>query len=483
MNRNDLYSSFLELDEDILMRSEIPGTARRKPGRICWRRPLAALVALMLLALLSVGTAMAASPEFRARIFRIFHMDGEEIIPQSPVGSEGTPGNMVAEPGISIGDILQGEYVHTSVATLAQNGVFLVCTDDDHTRQGSHYDAYYESQGTFIRLEEHSFDREYVLHGTTFRVRLDWAEYQDKTILTWVDGDGNFRIPGNGGNPSEQLIQFIFASTNENGEYVESAYPALIDLRTGELRDVLAGTGGDSLTGIGNVAISKDHTKMLLCSQSEEGYVLSCLDLTAGKMYSLDELSGERVDGCSLLENSLACWSLTDGCYRAWRIDLATHRRTELFDSLPRADANPEGNGGIVFLMGFDSWVHEGNSYTGSTFALEVDEKRNVYVIDLANGERIPVEGYTWAEDIQQIPSPDGGKLLLAERPDGQDYTRVGVLDFTRESFVEFSRENGQREYLAYWFDEDTVIICAELTPESLCSDYCLYRILEGETK
>lgn len=476
MNRNDLYNSFLEIEEDILMRSEV--AAQRKPGRISWRRQLVALVALILLALLSVGTAMAASPGFRERVFRFFHIDPVETIPPSPADWEDTPDHILAEPGISVGDVLQGQYVHTSVATLAQDGVFLVCTDEGHTRQGSHYDAYYESQGTFIRLEEQSFDREYVLHGTTFRVRLDWAEYNGKTILTWVDEDGNFRIPGNGGNPSGQLIQFTFASTNENGEYVESGYPALLDLRTGELHDVLAGTGGDDLPCIRNAAISQDRTKMLLCSLTGEDYTLFYVDLTAGKMYSLEELSGERVDACSLLENSLACWSLTDGCYRAWRIDLTTHQRTELFDSLPDAAADPEGNGGIVFLMGFDSWVHEGNSYTGSTFALEVDEGRNVFGIDLETGQKMPIEGYVWTEDTQQIPSPDGWKLLLAERPEGQDYTYVGVLDFRQGIFAEFSRENRQGEYLAYWFDEDTVIICAEVTPESLCSDYCLYRLL-----
>ena len=68
--------------------------------------------------------------------------------------------------------------------------------------------------------------------------------------------------------------------------------------------------------------------------------------------------------------------------------------------------------------------------------------------------------------------------MLLAECPDWQDYEYVGVLDFENMTFTEFSRENRQNEYLAYWFDENTVVICGELNPESLCSDYYLYQII-----
>ena len=142
------------------------------------------------------------------------------------------------------------------------------------------------------------------------------------------------------------------------------------------------------------------------------------------------------------------------------------------------AAATPEADAGIVFMMGFDSWVHEGNMYTGSIFALEVDEAQNVFVIDLATGQKAPIAGYTWTSDTQRIPSQDGMKLLLAECPNWQDYEYVGVLDFENLTFTEFSRENRQNEYLAYWFDENTVVICGELSPESLCSDYYLYQIV-----
>lgn len=450
-------------------------------GRIApWRRRFIALIAAVLMVIMTVGTAMAVSPEFRELVFRFFHISGVQTIPESTVGSDISVDDMFVEPSISIGDVLQGKYVHTPVSTLAQDGIFLVCTDDVHTKQGSHYDAYYENQGEFTKLEEHTFSKEYVLRGTTFRVQFDWAEWGGKTIITWVDENTNSRIPGNTGDPSALLIQLIFASTNDNGEYIESYYPVLVNLHTGELTDVLAGTGAEKLEWIGNSAISEDLTKMLLCNTTKDGYTLYYVDLTSKQMYSLDDLSGEKVDSCSLIGNTLACWSLTDGYYKAWTIDLTTLQRTELFDSVFNAAATSEADAGIVFMMGFDSWVHEGNLYAGSAFALAVDEAQNVFVIDLATGQKAPIEGYTWTADTQRIPGPDGTKLLLAECPDWQDYEYVCVLDFENLTFTEFSRENRQNEYLAYWFDADTVVICGELTPESMCSDYYLYQIVSA---
>ena len=443
-----------------------------------WRRRFVALIAAVLMVIMTVGTAMAVSPEFRELVFRFFHINQVQTIPESTVGSDISVDDMFVEPSIRIGDVLQGKYVHTPVSTLAQDGFFLVCTDDVHTKQGSHYDAYYEKQGEFIKLEEHAFTRDYDLRGTTFQVRLDWAEYNGKTIITWVDENTNSRIPGNAGDPSALLIHFVFAYTSDSGDYIESYYPVLLNLRTGELTDILAGTGAERLEWIGNSAISDDLTKILLCSVTKDGYSLHYVDLTSKKMHSLDELSGEKVDSCSLIGNTLACWSLRDGYYKAWSIDLTTLQRTELFDSVFNAAATPEADAGIVFMMGFDSWVHEGNMYAGSIFALEVDEAQNVFVIDLATGQKAPIAGYTWTSDTQRIPSQDGMKLLLAECPDWQDYEYVGVLDFENLTFTEFSRENRKNEYLAYWFDENTVVICGELSPESLCSDYYLYQIV-----
>ena len=112
-----------------------------------------------------------------------------------------------------------------------------------------------------------------------------------------------------------------------------------------------------------------------------------------------------------------------------------------------------------------------------------MDEAQNVYVIDLTTEAEIPIEGYKWTHGTQQIPSPDGTKLLLAGGPDGQDFEYIGVLDFENMTFVEFSRDNlnNVHEFLAYWFDDNTVLISSGSTPPYLRRDYYLYTLLTNE--
>lgn len=82
------------------------------------RRRLAAFVAAILMLILSVGAAMAVSPEFRELVFRFFHIDQVQTIPESTVGSDISVDDMFVEPSISIGDVIQGTYVHTPVVVM-----------------------------------------------------------------------------------------------------------------------------------------------------------------------------------------------------------------------------------------------------------------------------------------------------------------------------------------------------------------------------
>lgn len=450
------------------------------PGRRTIRRALVLIAAVIALMAGTLTTAMAVSEDFREMVFRFLHIEQEQIIPEPPVSTELSVENMFVEPKITVGGVIEGKYVHTPVSTAARGGVFLVCTDEVEMKQGSHYDAYYEENGEFIKLEEQLFSRDYTVHGWDIHVEFEWAEHNGKVHMTWVDPNDSFRMPNESGDAASVLFRFHIIWEDEKGENVGSWYPVLLDLHTGGLTDVLAGTGAERLSHIDNSAISADHTKILLGQQTDGGYFLHYVDLSAKKMYSIDELSGEHADSCSLIGKKLACWNLKDGYYKAWNIDLETLERTELFDSVPDAAATPEADAGIVFLMGFDDWSHWGDMYAGSSFALEVDEAQNVYVTDLATGAKTQIEGYVWTPNVQRTPSPDGTRLMLAGGSAGMYFEYVGVLDFANMTFVEFSRSNQTDEYLAYWFDENTIVICSEIDSESLCSDFYFYSLADS---
>ncbi len=483
-----------------------------KVHHIRLKRALLTLAAVIALMALLCGTAMAVSVEFREMVFSFLGISRPEIIPDLYSNSESKPENMeVLENHVDIGGAIEAAYIHYPASSLARNGVFLVCTDEVMMNSGNHFDAYYEENGQLIKLEEHTFCQDYSLLGNDIHVEFEWAEYHADVIFTYVDSDAAFRKPNLAGDASAVLMTLEIKLPNGAGT---TSYPVLINVRTGELTDICAGTGVEKLPELYQAAISKDLTKLLLVDWDKNIYYV---DLAAKQLYRVDELAGEHVDECSLSGNFLSCWVLEGasieegklGSYRAWTIDLLTMERRELFSGIPATAATSHDvwsvayqsppeiwkqiSGGIElepltceglhFIEGFNMTSHWGNMYSGSRFAIEVDRGRNVYVIDLSNGEKTAVDGFLWPEmeypGIECVPSADGEKLLIYTCTEEGYFGSIGVLDFTQKRYTEFSRENlnDLSEHTIYWFDNHSVIV-ATADKEDF-TDYYVYRLLD----
>jgi len=430
-------------------------------------------------------TAMALNEDFcqavKEIIFDFLHIEEEEVVPQLPGTEEVTIDTMYVEPDRSIlGGIIEGRYVHTPVSGHAREGVYVICTDEIEMNQGSHYDAYYEENGEFIKLKEQTFHGDYSVLGQDFHLEFDWAVHNGQVAITYIGVEEAYRIPANPGDADAMLVELLCSVQTETGETVATAYPVFLNLKTGELSDVLAGTGAEKLGDLCNQAVSADGSKMLLAQGDGSLY---CVDLVTKKLYSVEELSGEKADACSLIGNTLSCWVLEDGNFRAWTIDLITLERKELFSELPNRMG--EKGAGIVYLSGFDTVIHWGTMFTGSHFALITDAVGNVTVIDLATGEEIPVEGFIWPADryadVLWEASPDGKRLLISGGKIGSKYECIGVLDFELMRYLEFARVNPNEvyEWKPYWFDRDTVIIQATSKDSYYVQDYYVYDIQE----
>ena len=469
------------------------GTKREKVQTVLYRTVKRAAIFIGILVLATsttVATAMAFNEEFRETvkeiIFEFFHIEEEEVVPRLPGTEEVTVDTMYVEQNRSIlGGMIEGRYVHTPVFCNAREGVYVICTDEIEMNQGSHYDAYYEENGEFIKLEEHTFRGDYTVLDKEFHIEFDWAVHNGQVALTYIGVEEDYRIPENPGDADSMLLELLCTIPTESGESAASAYPVLLNLMTGELKDVLAGTGAEKLPDLCNQAVSEDGSKMLL---TQGNGTLYYADLVAKKLYNIKELSGEPADACSLIGNTLACWILEDNAYRAWTIDLTTLERKELFSGIQNVmednqDTGGQSSEGIVCLSGFDTTVHWGTMFTGSHFALETDEAENVTVIDLVTGEKIPVEGFTWPvdryADVLWDISPDGKRLLISGGEIGSKYEYIGVLDFENMCYLEFTRVNPNEvyEWKPYWFDKDTVIIQAAGKDSYYVQDYYVYDI------
>ena len=471
----------------------------KKNNRIVpWRRKVVVLIAAVLMLTLMIGTAMAVSPEFREMVFRFIRIEEVQIMPDSTQNTETTQStdnaesteessdhinqtesdDLYVEQNVVIGDVIRGTYIHTPVLTYARNGIFMECTDEVQMRQGSHYDGYYEENGDFYKLNEYSFVQDYVLYDNEIHAEFDWVVHEGSVSLTWAEPNAQFRKDNRSGDASAALFMFNIYWRGEDGKWDGTWYPVILNLYTGELTDILAGTGANRLEGIEKCAISPDRTKILLGQDTKEGYYLYYVDLVTKQLHSIDALSGQKTTACSLADNTLICWNLTDGFYTAWTINLTTMERTELFESKFDAAETPEADAGIVFMEGFDHTNRWGDMYCGSCFALEVDEAQNVYVIDLTTGARSQITGCTWTAAQHVIAGPDGSKLLLAGKHNGSAFEYVGVLDFTNMTFAEFFRDNSLHEHTVYWFNDHTVVICSDMSFDSMCSHYYLYSLI-----
>lgn len=521
MNSWTLLKAIGELDDGYILSAQermtltpagTPAGRRRRLSKL-----LTALIAAVLMLLSTVGTAMAVNEEFREAVFTFLGIHQTVVIPEYSSGpADGAEPIWAEQQTFGYEDLIGGTCIHAPEGSYGRNGMFYLCTDPVMMKSGSHFEAYGEQNGQLIPLEPHRFSQDYSVLGNAIHVEFDWVENCGiGAVLNSPAGETSWLCSNLAGSP-ESVLMLFRCTIPESGEYTN--YPVLVNWKTGELTDILAGTGAERLPHIQTAAFSDDRSKLLLLTGEGDFH---CADLKTGTLRSITLLSGERPDKCAFAGETLACWVLEGetvrrekqatfpetrsfGTYRIWSIDLNTWQRTELFESLPAAPATshdvwaefyspimccepngeyaeryPDGEGnyiledpepepaGLYFLEGFDGASHYGNSYAGTCFALEVNQERKVYVIDLEDGRRSPVEGFVWPDLpyplLECQPSPDGRKLLIyGQKADSASY--LGVLDFDRKSYLDVTYEDQNQVSLCdiTWFDHDRIIAATD---------------------
>lgn len=448
---------------------------RRRARRISTRRILTLAAAVMLIAVSLFMTAMAASGDFRQRVFEFLNISQTEVVPGFDPVPSGTDSKdtepeetqmSVVPQKMQLGDILEGTYIRTPWQSHGRNGIFLICTDEQEMNQGNHYDAYAEADGELVRLEEHTFSQDYTILDSKIHVEFEWVEHNGNVTFTYIDPETPVFKQNLAGDAASTLMTFPCMSTDFEGEPINTSYPMLVNVRTGELTDVLKGTGAEHIPGIYMAAITEDLGKMLICSWMGSNYTLYYADLVTKELYSLDELSGERVDKCCLRGNTLICWTQNSvtGSVRVWNFDLTTMERRDIYSGRP------------IFIQGFSKTSYYGNMHLGVSFVLEKNALNEVYAVSLVDGERYLIEGLTYSDDLQFSASADGNKVIVKPRRGESCYPFVGVVNLQNKQYITFSRENmnGVTEQDIYWLDNESIIITTH--PEEMSREYYVYK-------
>ncbi len=484
MNNEMLFKAVGEIDDIYILSAyrRLEAVKRKKP-----RRLIVTLAAVLVLLMAAFTTGMALNEDFREFVFETLRITTPEQVPdfgsantQSPVTTEKP---LVSEPEkIDIGGVIEGRYIHAPMGGSARNGVFLVCTDEVEMNSGSHYDAYMERSGEFVKLEEYYFSHDYTILGNSFHVEFEWAKTDAGIAYTYIARDCPIRTYNFGGTSEAVLVYFNCQLPGEAGW---TNYPVLLNFETGEITDILAGTGAESLANMYSFVLSGDKSGLIICCWDlEDTEAFYYADLAGKRLLSIDELSGETPDECSLVGNTIVCWVLEgesgqtagSGCYRAWAIDLNTLSRREIFSDIPANE--------IVFIEGFDHMSHWGNMYPGSCFAVGIENGGSVCVYDLVTGEKTAVDGFVLPDNAMftdLVPSPDGKKLLIHSTNDPNYSQHIYVINMEDRSFVSFDRvnENAYDQHTIYWYDNEQIIICGETKTEDGLrhKDYYIYTL------
>ena len=460
-----------------------PAVTRRISG---WKRALLVAAALLLLAAASFTTVLAADPEFREKVFGFFQISRTPLPEDAaPMANEAYDG-MFVQDSFRMGETIAGQYVHAPSDSHARHGVYFLCTDPEEMQQGSHYDAYYEKDGEFVRLENHDFRQTYTLYGCTVSVEGTWAEWDGNTFFTWLPAESPIRCYNQYDKNPQRLVEFDLTLQNAQGETYGTVYPALVDLRTGALTDVLAGTQAHTVPHIEKTYITPDHTKMLLVQhmQMENPSAIQLLyaDLVQHQLYHVDELSGQHADACILIDDVLTCWQTIGKKVQIWTIDLHTLARTELYPAQTADGQTPDAE--IRYLKGFNRTNYGGDLSDGAHFAVLEDSAHNVLVLDLKTGERTRVPGLDWPQDAEEawaIASPDGEKLLLYAGETDTAPAYMGLLDFSEKRYLELAvtEQEAQKAGPPEWFTNDAVMFHFWGDSSAYGVRYHVYRLHE----
>ena len=365
-----------------------------------------------------------------------------------------SPSSAPAIPIINATAVIPELYQEKTIKPVGSCGVFLLCTDPVEQPQGSHYDAYtVDENGQLTLLDSQLFNNAYTIGSGRYHFNFSWVENSGIKVLTYESEDMNasFLYLSDSGSKSLFLLK---EHLSNDGSTVYNYYPVLLDLYGDEIQDLLSNCKLGSISSISNIAISEDHTGMLI---AQEGGALYYYDISNNVMYSLDELSGEPVKACTLAEDKIICWNQSAseygngnvGDYHFWYIDLGSFQRMEMPQLQSGSDTLPLR---FAHLSGFSSTMYNERMFAGSPYALCTSGNGDCYVLDMDSWTLTPVSGYTMpASNLTCRGSFDGQRLLLEDLGNNSAY----VLDYTTCLLL---RLNVQDAESLSWFDFDTVL-------------------------
>ncbi len=465
----EVDSSYIVLAEEL---------TPRRTGRSLRRAGLIALAAALALTLTLV-TAMAVSVEVREAVFGFFKLpiavdvDRERESLDAQATSPGGPG--AREPGDSV-----GSFTVTEGASM------------ESYRLEGYCDVW---RGVVIfnpnRPDQWWINTAYAVpKGGMLREMTDWHEVNVTArgvdvSFRWSGLDGVLAVHTPYQDPGVREdfpLYSVFTKENVRDRifidiYDGRPFPAVYDIRTGEVTEPFAGIDWPSEKYVNseNIRFTSDLRYAVFSEGlmlSESGDELYLADLETRAVHAMSEVCGlERVNEAWFYgDGTLICCSLSRDHRLDYRtVDLATGNITAPVSGAPLAHRDVSSGQETPEL---EYWYAlTGRTYagvgedegiimvSGSRAVLWRDKGGDVSAVDLITGERWLLPGISDRDgDLKFAASPQGDKLFDTLAGEGMDaLSSVCVLDVERHRVCLLTRAGTAEYTMCGWLDDDRV--------------------------
>ena len=434
------------------------------------RRRRAGLTALAAAAAVACTflVAMAASPQLRAAVLTFLRLEETEQVP-APTGEQPEQPELTQN---TIGRQVEAQYIRLPDGfgwSYGDNVLSQAERADDGTVLDFHYWA---AEGdALIPLETRTTDFTAVWDGVTYTDTVYWCNYEG-ALSCYCSGtagmalDYDYHVSSMNGRTDAVLLTLSQGSQMDYREY-----PVLLDLATGEVTDLLSGTGWKAAAPLTEVQWTDDLSAAILSSDRMGWFYC---DRAAKTTASLNELTGLEVFSAYFADDSTLILLTRSGPEKdsydiwTWQPDSGTLAQT--FSQLPVYQRHEEQHWGFQFFFGGGRGIY-------------VAKDSSVSVLDLVTGETIVVENFSLAQwDTPTfIANSTGTKVLFASYGGlaaGLGISSLGVLDLEQGTFPLLDRDSSASLHEASlgWFDEDRVAICGYAADDFTQSCLYLYR-------
>jgi len=436
------------------------------------RRVLNGLLAAALAAACLFTVAFAASPELRTAVLSFFRMEEREQVPSQ--------GGDSSEPDISqteIGELVKAQYIKMDHYYGKSGNLLndLTWSEDHRTLLDAKFWEIRDSELIPVQVDMRTEQIDVTYDGIRYQGELYWFVRNGELFLFKGTPFGVDTRPEDEWYmqkiPGRTDVILLSLAQGRQVDYTE--YPMLYHLDTGEVEDLLAGTGVDELEYAYGYTWSEDMRKALIsCSLGPDGQQEWLCDLDARTLTRLEELTGlDKVSaGFGDKDTLILTTYTTSDEDETWRTvtcyayDIPTGQKTKTLDE----------------THVYHWWEEEpyGAQRFGSRCIL-IDRDGQVRLADLKTGDQTPVEGFTFRKGDEFSISPSGNKLLyfsMDSETEGLGISQLGVLDLEKQTFIAFDREGYENLYEEGigWSDDNTVSIEAS-TPDGETRYLILY--------